>query len=317
MNFLKGPKALVLGCTGQDGSYISKSLLRQGFTVIGTSRRKLQEDESNFDINIKSKIKIIQNNLLNKETLQEIIESEQPDEIYNLAAQSSVGLSFKFPIETKESIEVITKNILNTCRDLKYKGRLFFAGSSEMFGDTAEPANANSQLNPISPYAEAKANSYLLVKKYRNEFGLKCATGIFFNHESKLRPKNFVTQKIIKSAKSIANGNKETLKLGNISIVRDWGLANDYVHAAQKIIRNPKLEDYTICTGKSVSLEYFINNVFKKLNLKWQSHVEIDENLFRKNEIKKSYGDPIPLLNETGWKAKHNIDDLIDELLKD
>ena len=312
---MEKPIALVLGCTGQDGSLVSKSLLKQGYKVIGTTRNTKIKNESHRRIGIDNKIKLITNDLLRSEGIKELIKKEKPCEIYNFAAQSSVGLSFEFPKETKNSIELITSNLLNACRDLEYAGGIFFAGSSEMFGETATPANCNTKLNPRSPYGYAKTKSYLMVKKYRENYGLKCATGIFFNHESKLRSNNFVTQKIIHFAKNIFNGLNSKINLGNTEVIRDWGYAVEYVEAAQKIIRANNIKDYTICTGQSVSLAKFIDIVFGKLNLNWKDYVEIDKTLFRPNEIKMSYGDPKQIFFDLGWKTKYDLEKLIVHLL--
>ena len=314
---MEKPKALILGCSGQDGSLISKLLLEKGYKVIGTSRNSNKEIESHKRLGISNQIKIITNNLLKINEIEEIINSEEPNEIYNFAAQSSVGLSFKYPEKTIESIVDITHNILIACKKNKFNGRLFFAGSSEMFGNTAEPAKESSLKNPLSPYADAKLRSFLLVKKFREELNMKCVTGIFFNHESNLRPKNFVTQKIVTKAKKIAEGSNEKLRLGNINIIRDWGSAQEYMIAAQKVIKNDKLKDYTICTGKSISLRYFVDNVFKQLGLRWEDHVEIDKTLFRTNEIDKSIGDPHEIYKDLGWKAQKDIHDVIRELIDD
>ena len=310
------PKALILGCSGQDGSLISQSLLEKGYEVVGTTRSCNKKIKSHEKLGISNKIEIITNSLLKLNELEQLIDSEKPDEIYNFAGQSSVGLSFKYPEKTKKSIVTITRNLLEACSKNKFNGRLFFAGSSEMFGNTSEPAKENSAKKPLSPYAEAKLDSFLLVKKYREEYNIKCVTGIFFNHESNLRAKNFVTQKIVTAAKEIAEGKHEKLKLGNINIKRDWGSAREYVIAAQKVIRSNRLKDYTICTGKSISLKYFLGNVFQQLNLRWEDHVEIDKALFRTNEIKESVGDSFDLYKDLGWKAKKNIHDVINELLE-
>ena len=309
------PKALILGCSGQDGSLISQSLLEKGYEVIGTTRSSNKKIKSHEQLGISNQIKIITNHLLKSSEIEEIIDSEKPDEIYNFAGQSSVGLSFKYPEKTRESIVDITNQVLVASKKNKFNGKLFFAGSSEMFGNTSEPAKESSPKNPLSPYAEAKLKSFLLVKRFREEFGIKCFTGIFFNHESSLRPKNFVTQKIITEAKKIANGSKKKLRLGNIEIKRDWGSAKEYVIAAQKVINNDKSKDYTICTGKSISLKYFVESVFKQLGLRWENHVEIDKALFRTNEINHSFGDPSDIHKDLGWKAQKDIHNLIDELL--
>ena len=185
-----------------------------------------------------------------------------------------------------------------------------------MFGNTATGADINHQHHPINPYAIGKQTSFNLVKLYREIYNLKCMTGVLFNHESSLRPKTFVTQKIINAAKNISMGNITSLKLGNLNVIRDWGWAPEYVEAMQLIANAKVIKDHVICTGEGNSLEKFIEKVFMSYNLNWEEHVEIDNSLFRPCDIKQNYGNPDPLFNDLGWKAKERLDSIIEKLIK-
>lgn len=309
--------AIVLGCSGQDGSLISKSLLEQGKRVIGLARSKQVQINNHVKLGIDKDIEIKWGDINSEKTIQYLIEHYQPDSIFNLAAQSSVGKSFSEPTETLQSIISGTLNILEIARKTKYKGHIFFAGSSEMFGNTEKAADIEHQQNPMSPYGIAKQTSFNLVKLYRTIFQVNCVTGILFNHESHLRDEDFVIPKIIKSALQIKKYNsKNKIKFGNIKIIRDWGWAPEYVEAIQLITNSKKLNDHVICSGKANSLEAFITKVFENLNLNWEEHIEIDKNLFRAQEIPKSYGNPNYLFNELGWKSKENIDTIIHKLMQ-
>ena len=307
--------ALVFGSKGQDGSFICKSLLEKNYKVIGVSRSKSNISDNHELLNIQKNIIYEVSNVNNFKKVTDIIETYQPDEIYNFAAQSSVNKSFKDPQETIEGIINGTLNLLEVVRRLEYSGRIFFAGSSEMFGNTETGADINHQHKPINPYAIGKQTSFNLVKLYREIYNLKCMTGVLFNHESSLRPKTFVTQKIINAAKNISKGNITILKLGNINVIRDWGWAPEYIDAIQIITDASKLNDHVVCTGQGNSLKVFIQKVFSYYDLNWEEHVEIDNSLFRPNEIGKSFGNPEPLFKELNWKAKSNIDTIIKKLI--
>ena len=305
----------VIGCTGQDGSLLCKSLLTKGFKVIGITRN-IDYSQINFlKLGINEKFKVIPADLTNHKEIIELIQDHQPSEIYNLSAQSSVGLSFQKPIETYDSIINTTYNLLEICKKINYQGRIFFAGSSEIYGNVKTRAKVHDPKSPISPYALAKITSMDFVEFYRKIYKLDCVTGVLFNHESFLRPKQFITQKIITGAiKSLKNKNFK-FQIGNINIVRDWGDAEEYVEGIQAITRAKKLKDQIICTGIETSLENFIDQVFKKLALNWKNHIEIDPELFRASDIARSVGDPTECQEDTGWKSSINIDQLINKLI--
>ena len=246
----------------------------------------------------------------------EAIDYSSADEIYCLAAQSSVGNSFKNPLDTIKSNTLGTLNILEACRALNYQGRIFFAGSSEIFGHQVSPIDLESKMNPKSPYAISKHASQNLVTLYRESYDLKAITGILFNHESQYRDQRFITQKIIMGAIRSQYDKNYTLQIGNINIERDWGWAEEYVEAIQLITRANQFRDYIVCTGKKTSLKDFIEKVYDKLNLDWQEHVVVDKNLFRPNDIRVSWGNPDKLFNDLGWKATIFIDEIIDKLIE-
>ena len=309
------PTALVFGCTGQDGSYLCKSLLMKGFRVIGTSRRRNPISKRLNALEIKDEIHLISCDLQNCEQIKTIINTYQPIEIYNLSAQSSVGISFKEPAITHKSIVNTTLNILESCREISFKGNIFFAGSSEIFGSTNKPADLRSDIDLRSPYATAKYQSFLITKMYRDVYKLNCVTGILFNHESPLRDDRFVIKKIINKSLQIKNGLNEKLVLGDINIKRDWGYAEEFIEAIQLINRSESNKDYIVCTGESNSLKIIVEKIFQFLGLNWKNHIKISKDLYRSNEIENSCGDPSELYNDLGWKAEMKIDELIQTLI--
>ena len=248
---------LILGSTGQDGSLIAKSLLQKGHEVIGVTRRAPQKFENFKKLGIENDINTIECDIKSFSALSKIIEKYNPSRIFNLGCQSSVGRSFSEPRETVESILNVSLNILEIGRKLDYQGRIFFAGSSEMFGNIQDKADVYSSQEPNSPYAIAKQASFNLVKMYREIHDLKCMTGVLFNHESNLRPPTFVTKKIIKAAIEINQNKRKKLEIGNIDIIRDWGWAPEYINAIQLIAESKIVKDHVICTGHAISLKTF------------------------------------------------------------
>ena len=307
---------MVFGCTGQDGSLTCYSLLKKGYTVIGISRKFSPDYKYLKKLDIDKSLEIKQLEIeedLN--SYQSLIDFYKPDEIYNLAAQSSVGFSFKEPHITIKSIYHLTLNILEAARKLDFEGTIFFAGSSEIFGETKKAAGINHPKNCKSPYALAKEASMNLVRYYREVYNLNCITGILFNHESSLRNEKFVIPKIIKGAKKCKKDKNFKLLLGNIEISRDWGWAEDYVEAMQIITRAQEKEDFVICTGILTPLIAIIDKTFRKMDMNWQDYVVINKNFTRSFDISQSFGDPKPLKNKLGWQSTKNIDEIIDLLL--
>lgn len=239
----------------------------------------------------------------------------EPDEIYFLAGQSSVGLSFEQPVEAIESIATGVLNLLEAVRYVDSGIRLFNAGSSECFGDTrGTPANEDTPFRPLSPYAVAKVCAQNLVTNYRTAYGLFACTGILFNHESPLRPERFVTQKIVRGAAAIAAANGGELKLGNLDISRDWGWAPEYVEVMWRMLQQQIPDDFVIATGRTVSLEYFVDRVFQNFDLDWRKHVSVDDALRRPSDIHIGAANPAKAGSALGWKAQFDVHHVIDSM---
>ena len=298
--------ALIFGISGQDGAYLAKFLLEKGYEVHGTSRdAEISKFASLSRLNIKEKINFHSVSLTDFRSTLEVLEKVGPKEIYNLAGQSSVSLSFEQPLETLESIATATINILEAIRFLGGDFLFYNASSSECFGDTGNnPANEDTSFRPRSPYGVAKAAAYWQVANYRAAYGMHACSGIMFNHESLLRPSRFVTQKICQSAARIALGQQSILKLGNLSIKRDWGWAPEYVEAMWRMLQQKNAKDYVIATGQLYGLNEFVNEAFSSLNLDWEKYVIINDELKRPSEIKSGFGSPIKANSELNWHAK-------------
>ena len=306
-------KALIIGITGQDGAYLAKHLLSKGYEVTGSSRDVMASAFNNLTtLGIRSQVKLISVSINDFRSVFNAIQASAPDEIYNLAGQTSVGLSFDQPVEAIESIAIGTLNILEVIRLLSKQVRFYNAGSSECFGDTGDtPANEQTTFAPRSPYAVAKSTAKWLINSYRESYGLYACTGILFNHESPLRPERFVTQKIIAGAAKIKAGQLDKLQLGNLDISRDWGWAPEYVEAMWLMMQLDQPDDFVIATGRKESLKYFVAKSFEYFDLDWQKYVEIESGFFRPNEIVSSVGNPEKAIRVLGWKKPTDIDGVI------
>lgn len=306
-------KALICGISGQDGAYLAKLLLEKGYEVTGTSRDAQMSSFRNLQrLEIWEQVKLTSMSLTDFRSVLQVINKIQPDEIYNLAGQSSVGLSFDQPVETLDSITTGTLNILEAIRFTGAPIKLYNAGSSECFGDTSDrSADEGTPFRPRSPYAVAKAAAFWEVANYREAYGLFACSGILYNHESPLRPERFVTQKIIAAACRIAQGSKETLTLGNMSIRRDWGWAPEYVEAMHLMLQHEKPDDYVIATGESNKLEDFVAEAFACVNLNWRDHVTSDRSLYRPTDIAVGRGHPAKAREVLGWQAKYKMQDVV------
>ena len=305
--------ALICGVAGQDGAYLAQLLLSKGYTVIGTSRDAETSAFSNLDkLGIKSYVTLTSMSLNDFRSVLQVITKYEPVEIYNLAGQTSVGLSFSQPVEAMESISAGVLNLLESVRFANKKIRLYNAGSGEAFGDTGdEPANEETAFRPRSPYAVAKAAGFWQVANYREAYDLFACTGLLFNHESPLRPHRFVTQKIINGAKEIAVGNLKNIVLGNLDITRDWGWAPEYVEAMWLMLQAPTADDYVIATGTSYSLEQFVEKAFEPYGLDWKKYVQVDKSYFRPLDIHTSNANPTKAKLRLGWEAQLNINEVI------
>ena len=305
--------ALICGVSGQDGAYLSRLLLSKGYRVVGTARDAQVGSFSNLaKLGVDSKVETVSMSLTDFRSVLQVLSKVIPDEVYNLAGQSSVGLSFEQPVETLESHATGTLNLLEAIRFLNAPIRFYNASSGECFGDTG-PGSADEQtpFRPRSPYAVAKAAAFWEVANYRDAYGLFACSGILFNHESPLRPERFVTRKIVEAAKRIASGSKERLILGNLKIFRDWGWAPEYVEAMWRMLQQQSADDYVIATGESHSLEEFVCETFAALGMEWREHVDINESLFRPSEIMRGCGNSAKAERQLGWKAQHHMKDVV------
>jgi GDPmannose 4,6-dehydratase len=310
---MNNKRALISGISGQDGAYLAKLLLGKGYQVFGTARDAQMASFQNLEtLGIRQQVTLLSMALNDFRSVLQTLSKAKPDEVYNLAGQSSVGLSFEQPVETLESISIGTLNLLEAIRFLQQPIRLYSAGSSECFGDTGgAPADETTSFHPRSPYAVAKSAAHWEVANYREAYNLFACTGILFNHESPLRPERFVTRKIISAACRIAAGSGEKLQLGNISIARDWGLAREYVDAMWRMLQQEAPCDYVIATGETNTLEDFVTETFAQLGLDWKKHVRSDPSLLRPSEIMVSRGNPGRAADELGWRAEHRMRDVI------
>jgi len=312
-------KALICGVGGQDGAYLAQLLLDKGYEVWGTSRDAQITDFRNLKrLNLHDRVNLCSMAPTDFRSVLSVLSKCGPDEVYFLAGQSSVGLSFEQPVETLESITVGTLNMLEAVRFLGGKARMYHASSSECFGDVGRmPANESTPFHPRSPYAVAKASAHWMVANYREAYGLHACSGILFNHESPLRPTRFVTRKIVDSALRIASGSKERLVLGRLDIVRDWGWAPEYVDAMWRMLQQEQAEDFVIATGVSVSLREFVSEVFDSLGLNADEYVESEKQLYRPSDIAWSQGDACRARERLGWVAQTRMPELAKRLVSE
>lgn len=305
-------KALIVGITGQDGAFLSRFLLEKGYRVSGTTRRDPGDRFDNLDrLGIRDQVTLVPVDPVNPGSVRRVVQDLAPDEIYSLAAQSSVARSFDIPETTFDSIATATRLLLEAVRDLALPARIFSAGSGDCFGDlTGRTADETTPFNPQSPYAEAKVKAFELVDTFRRRDKVFACTGILFNHESLLRPPAFVTRKIVDAALEIAAGRSSKLELGNLSVRRDWGWAPEYVDAMWRMLQADTPEDYVIATGTSIELAQFVATVFTHLGLDWKTHVRTDPRFFRSSDIAVLAADPSRAYRKLGWKARYTGTDV-------
>jgi GDPmannose 4,6-dehydratase len=306
-------RALITGIGGQDGAYLSRLLIAKGYAVYGTSR---DAGTANFEslsrLGVRSRVEPVSMAPNDFKSTLTVIAKVRPDEIYHLAGQTSVGLSFEQPSETIDSITIGTLNILESLRFLAMPARFYHASSSECFGDTAGlSADESTPFNPVSPYAVAKSAAHWLVRNYRDAHSMFAANGILFNHESELRPSRFVTQKVVRAAFRISRGSSEKLTLGDTSVKRDWGWAPEYVDAMWRILQADMPEDFVIATGEARSLLDFVQSAFGHFGLSWEDHVRYDAQLERPNEIPWSQGNAEKAFKKLGWVAEKKMSDVV------
>ena len=311
-------RALICGVSGQDGAYLAKLLVDKGYEVFGTSRNV---QTTNFErlasLGVHTQVTLRSVTLTDFKSILRVLSEVQPSEVYNLSGQSSVALSFDQPIETLESITVSTINIIESIRFLNTEIRFYNASSSECFGDTGSAtANENTPFAPRSPYGVAKTAAHLIVRNYREAYGLFACSGILFNHESPLRSKQYVTQKIADAVCSIKAGRLDKLRLGNLAIVRDWGWAPEYVEAMWRILQATQPDDFVVATGKAYSLCDFIARAFAAVGLNWHDHVVVDSSAFRPLDIAFNCGDAAKAAEILGWHSNFTMPDLVDRMVE-
>jgi GDPmannose 4,6-dehydratase len=311
-------KAIITGISGQDGAYLSDLLLNKGYKVYGFTRSMNDDKFWRLEyLGIRDKINIIQCDLTNFNELNSLILDIEPKEVYNLSAQSSVYHSFKNPKETLGFNIMSVLNLLEVIRLSKSKIKFYQASSSEIYGEVQQlPITENTILNPVSPYAISKASGYLMTKNYREAYNLFTCSGILFNHESFLRPKNFFVKKVIRDAILISKGLKSVLKVGNVEVKRDFGSAKKYVEMMYLMLQHKTPEDFLICSGVSIKLKEIIEYIFEYLQISMDKLV-IDPNLFRPLEIHEIYGDSSKAEKALGWNYTINFKEVINELIEE
>lgn len=306
-------KALICGVSGQDGAYLARLLLGQGYAVHGSTRAPAGTPLPNLArLGIAARVQVHTLDPWDAAAVHVCMKAVAPDEVYCLAGQSSVGLSFEAPATTQASHTLVTLNLLEAIRQLGLPARYYNACSSECYGDTgAQPADERTPFAPLSPYASSKVAAYHDALRYRQAHGLHVCSGILFNHESPLRPEHFVTRKVVAAACRIAAGSDETLQLGNLDVTRDWGWAPEYVEAIWRMMQAPQADDYVIATGRSHSLREFVTATFAALDLDWQRHAVSNEALLRPAELLTSRANPAKARERLGWEAKLGMKEVI------
>ena len=312
--------ALITGINGQDGSYLAEFLLEKGYEVHGTLKRNsVAENQTSRLDNIYLKLKLHYADLTDLSSLISVIQKCNPSEIYNLAAQSHVRISFDQPLYTANVTGIGTLNMLEAIKLINPKIKLYQASSSEMFGNSIDSdgfQRETTPMNPVSPYGCAKVFSYNICRNYRNSYGMFISNGILFNHESPRRGTNFVTNKVCKEAVKIKLGLSNELKLGNLDATRDWGHAKDYVKAMWEILQLDTSDDFVCSTGISHSVQDLCQYVFTKLDLDWVKYIKQDEKFLRPEELHNLKGDSSKLIKSTGWKPDYTFETMLDEMIE-
>lgn len=319
---MSNKKALITGINGQDGAYLTEFLLEKGYDVYGILKRNSVSENQTTRLNpIYSKIK---NNLeyadmTDISSLYRVINKINPDEIYNLAAQSHVRISFDQPIYTANATGIGVLNLMEVVKEVLPSAKVYQASSSEMFGNSIDQdgfQRESTPMHPVSPYGCAKLFGYNITRNYRKSYNLFVSNGILFNHESPRRGTNFVTNKVVKEAVRIYYGQSNELRLGNLEATRDWGHAKDYVEAMWRILQLEQPDDFVCATGISHSVRDLCEYVFTQLGLNYQDHVKIDEKYLRPEELNDLKGDATKLIKLTGWKSKYTFETMLDEMIE-
>jgi GDPmannose 4,6-dehydratase len=314
-------KALITGINGQDGSYLAELLLEKGYEVWGILKRNSVAENQTARIpdEVFKKIKLEYADMLDMSSLVRVLQLCNPDEVYNLAAQSHVRISFDMPIYTTHSIATGTLNLLEAIRMTCPSSRVYQASSSEMFGNNIDDdgyQRETTPMNPVSPYGCAKVYGYNICRNYRNAYNMHISNGILFNHESPRRGTNFVTNKVVKQAVMIKLGLSDSLKLGNMDASRDWGHAKDYVYAMWLMLQQDVSDDYVCSTGISHTVRDLVNYVFTALELDPDNYIELDEKFLRKEELRFLKGDCKKAKKVLGWEHGYTFETMLDEMIE-
>lgn len=311
--------ALITGINGQDGSYLSEYLLTLGYEVHGILKRNsVAENQTARIDSVFDRVHLHYGDMTDIASLIRVINKVQPQEIYNLAAQSHVRISFDQPIYTANVTGVGMLNLLESVKEIDTSIKIYQASSSEMFGNSIDEdgyQRETTPMNPVSPYGCAKVFAYNISRNYRHAHGMFVSNGILFNHESPRRGTNFVTNKVVKEAVKIKYGKSKSLALGNLKATRDWGHAKDYVKAMHSIMQLEKSDDFVCATGVSHSVQNLVEYVFNALDLDWRKYVKQDEKYFRPEELENLKGDATKLIQATGWRAEYTFESMLDEMI--
>ena len=312
--------ALITGINGQDGSYLAELLLDKGYEVHGILKRNSVAENQTARIKVYDQIKdnLTYADMTDLASLNRVLSKVQPDEIYNLAAQSHVRISFDQPIYTANTVAIGTLNLLEATLSMCKNAKIYQASSSEMFGNSIDKdrfQRETTPMNPVSPYGCAKVFGYNITRNYRNSYGMYVSNGILFNHESPRRGTNFVTNKVVKEAVKIFYGQSTELRLGNLEATRDWGHAKDYVEAMWRMLQLEEPNDFVCATGVSHSVKQLCEYVFTKLGLNYEDYVKLDMKFLRPEELTDLKGDPTKLMKATGWKPTYTFETMLDEMI--
>ena len=308
---MSAKKALITGITGQDGSYLAELLLEKGYDVHGLIRRSSSFNTWRID-GVRDRLELHYGDLVDQNSLMRTLQAIEPDEVYNLAAQSHVKVSFEMPEYTTDVTAMGVLRVLDAVRELSPKTRVYQAGSSEMFGLIQEnPQTERTPFHPRSPYGVSKVFGHWMAVNYREGYGMHVSNGILFNHESPRRGENFVTRKITMGLAAIRKGKARELRLGNLEAQRDWGFAKDYVEAMWLMLQQEKPDDYVIATGETHSVREFLDEAFSYAGLDWKGFVKVDPKYFRPAEVDILLGDPSKARRVLGWKPKVAFKELV------
>ena len=311
--------ALITGINGQDGSYLAELLLEKDYEVWGILKRNSVAENQTARIpdSIFKQLKLEYADMLDMSSLIRVLQLCKPREIYNLAAQSHVRISFDMPIYTTHSIATGTLNLLEAMRIVCPDSKFYQASSSEMFGNNVDDdgfQRETTPMTPVSPYGCAKVYAYNICRNYRNAYGMRIWNGILFNHESPRRGSNFVTNKVVKEAVKIKMGLSNELRLGNLNASRDWGHAKDYVYAMWLMLQSNDPDDYVCATGKSHTVRDLCSYVFKSLGMDWNQYVKADQKYYRSEELEFLKGDSQKIKKSLGWETKYTFEEMLDEM---